>query len=31
MDAGKLVPDSIIIDLIKERVLQPDAMNGVNV
>ena len=28
MDAGKLVPDSIIIDLIKERVLQPDAVNG---
>ena len=29
MDAGKLVPDSIIIDLIKERVQQPDAKNGV--
>ena len=29
MDAGKLVPDSIIIDLIKERVQQPDAINGV--
>ena len=28
MDAGKLVPDSIIIDLIKERVLEPDAVNG---
>ena len=29
MDAGKLVPDSIIIDLIKERVEEPDAINGV--
>tara|TARA_B100000925_G_C21891185_1_gene422890 strand:+ start:275 stop:910 length:636 start_codon:yes stop_codon:yes gene_type:complete len=29
MDAGKLVPDSIIIDLIKERIQQPDAINGV--
>ena len=29
MDAGKLVPDSIIIDLIKERVQEPDAKNGV--
>ena len=29
MDAGKLVPDSIIIDLIKERVQEPDAINGV--
>ena len=28
MDAGKLVPDSIIIDLIKERVLEKDAHNG---
>ena len=28
MDAGKLVPDSIIIDLIKDRVKQPDAVNG---
>ena len=28
MDAGKLVPDSIIIDLIKERVLEKDAQNG---
>ena len=28
MDAGQLVPDSIIIDLIKERVLQKDAQNG---
>jgi len=29
MDAGKLVPDSIIIDLIKERVQESDAKNGV--
>ena len=29
MDDGKLVPDSIIIDLIKERILEPDAGNGV--
>ena len=29
MDAGKLVPDSIIIDLIKERVHESDAINGV--
>ena len=29
MDAGKLVPDSIIIDLIKERVQEPDAIDGV--
>ena len=28
MDAGQLVPDSIIIDLIKERVLEKDAQNG---
>ena len=28
MDAGQLVPDSIIIDLIKERVKEPDAVNG---
>tara|TARA_B100000965_G_scaffold392152_1_gene401341 strand:- start:4040 stop:4672 length:633 start_codon:yes stop_codon:yes gene_type:complete len=28
MDAGQLVPDSIIIDLIKERVLEKDAENG---
>lgn len=28
MDAGQLVPDSIIIDLIKERVKEPDAANG---
>ena len=29
MDDGKLVPDSIIIDLIKDRILEPDAGNGV--
>ena len=29
MDDGKLVPDTIIIDLIKERILEPDAKNGV--
>jgi adenylate kinase len=29
MDEGKLVPDSIIIDLIKERILESDAKNGV--
>ena len=28
MDAGKLVPDSIIIDLIKDRVQEPDAVKG---
>ena len=28
MDAGKLVPDSIIIDLIKDRVQESDAVNG---
>ncbi|MBT4920959.1 MAG: adenylate kinase [Euryarchaeota archaeon] len=28
MDAGKLVPDSIIIDLIKARVQDPDAVKG---
>ena len=28
MDAGQLVPDSIIIDLIKDRVQEPDAVNG---
>ena len=28
MDAGKLVPDSIIIQLIRDRVQQPDAKNG---
>ena len=28
MDAGQLVPDSIIIDLIRERVKEPDAVNG---
>lgn len=29
MDDGKLVPDSIIIGLIKERILESDAKNGV--
>ena len=29
MDAGKLVPDEVIINLIKERIKEPDAVNGV--
>ena len=29
MDAGELVPDSVIIDLIKDRIQSPDATNGV--
>ena len=29
MDAGQLVPDEVIIDLIKERITQPDAKDGV--
>ena len=29
MDAGQLVPDDVIIDLIKERIKLPDAVNGV--
>ena len=29
MEAGKLVPDSIIIDLIRDRILHDDAKNGV--
>ena len=29
MDAGKLVPDKVIIDLIKDRIKEPDAQNGV--
>ena len=29
MDDGKLVPDSIIIDLIKDRIVEPDAKSGV--
>ena len=29
MDAGELVPDSVIIDLIKDRIQSPDAANGV--
>ena len=28
MDAGQLVPDSILIDLIKDRVQEPDAVKG---
>lgn len=28
MEAGKLVPDDIIIGLVKERIKQPDASNG---
>ncbi|MGY8728060.1 MAG: nucleoside monophosphate kinase, partial [Candidatus Poseidoniales archaeon] len=29
MESGQLVPDGVIIDLIKDRILQPDAKNGV--
>lgn len=29
MDAGELVPDDLIIDLMKERMQQPDTANGV--
>ena len=29
MDAGKLVPDDVIINLIKDRILEDDAVNGV--
>ena len=29
MESGLLVPDSVIIDLIKERILEDDAKNGV--
>jgi len=29
MDAGELVPDDVIIDLIQDRIKQPDAVNGV--
>ena len=29
MDAGQLVPDEVIIDLIKERITHPDAKKGV--
>ena len=29
MDAGDLVPDDLIIDLMKERIEQPDTANGV--
>ena len=28
MDAGKLVPDEILIDIIRERLAQPDCQNG---
>lgn len=28
MDAGELVPDEILIDIIKERLAQPDCQNG---
>lgn len=28
MDAGKLVPDEVIIDIIKERLAEPDCRNG---
>lgn len=28
MDAGKLVPDSVVIGLVEERLKQPDARNG---
>jgi adenylate kinase len=28
MDSGKLVPDDIIIELVKERIQQPDCHNG---
>ena len=28
MDAGKLVPDDIVIGIIKERLAQPDCANG---
>lgn len=29
MESGQLVPDGVIIDLIKERITLPDAVNGV--
>jgi adenylate kinase len=29
MESGQLVPDSVIIDLIKDRILEQDAKNGV--
>ena len=28
MDAGQLVPDSIVIDVLKERITQDDCKNG---
>ena len=29
MDAGELVPDEVIINLIRDRIIEPDAINGV--
>lgn len=29
MDAGQLVPDDVIVSLIKDRIVEPDAVNGV--
>jgi len=29
MDAGQLVPDDVIVALIKDRIVEPDAVNGV--
>ena len=28
MDAGQLVPDSLVVDLVKERLAEPDAQKG---
>ena len=28
LDSGELVPDSLTIDIVKERVMQPDCING---
>src|SRR5512137_677134 len=28
MDAGKLVPDTVLIDIIKDRLAKPDVKNG---
>ena len=28
MDGGKLVPDELVIELVKERIAQPDCANG---
>ena len=30
VDAGKLVPDDVIIGIVKERLAQPDCENGYN-